>query len=67
MKYEWIELNADESLDKLADYIEKGLKGFRKEPIINFMAVYGLIPRDKDCVQKNRYVEDLRGCLKSQS
>ena len=36
MKYEWIELNAYESLDKLAAYIEKVLKGFGKEYIINF-------------------------------
>ena len=36
MKYEWIELNAYESLDKLATYIEKVLKGFGKEYIINF-------------------------------
>ena len=36
MKYEWIELNAYESLDKLNAYIEKVLKGFGKEYIINF-------------------------------
>ena len=36
MKYDWIELNAYESLDKLAAYIEKVLKGFGKEYIINF-------------------------------
>ena len=36
MKYEWIELNADESLDKLAAYIEKALKGFGKGYIVNF-------------------------------
>ena len=36
MKYEWIELNAYESLDKLAAYIEKVLKRFGKEYIINF-------------------------------
>ena len=33
MKYEGIELNAYESLDKLAAYIEKVLKGFGKEYI----------------------------------
>ena len=36
MKYEWIELNAYENLDKLFAYIEKVLKGFGKEYIINF-------------------------------
>ena len=35
MKYEWIELNAYKSLDKLTAYIEKVLKGFGKEYIIN--------------------------------
>lgn len=36
MKYEWIELNAYENLDKLVEYIEKVLKGFGGEYIINF-------------------------------
>ena len=36
MKYEWIELNAYESLNKLAAHIEKVLKGFGKEYVINF-------------------------------
>ena len=36
MKYEWIELSAYESLGKLASHIEKVLKGFGKEYIINF-------------------------------
>lgn len=36
MKYEWIELNAYESLEKLLEYIEKVLKGFGKEYVINF-------------------------------
>jgi transposase len=36
MKYEWIELNAYESLEKLVGYVEKVLKGFGEEYIINF-------------------------------
>jgi hypothetical protein len=36
MKYEWIELNAYESLDRLNAHIEKVLKGFGKKYIINF-------------------------------
>jgi transposase len=36
MKYEWIELNAYESLEALVEYIEKVLKGFGEEYIINF-------------------------------
>jgi len=37
MKYEWIELNAYESLEKLDEYLEKVLKGFGEEYIINFV------------------------------
>jgi transposase len=36
MKYEWIDLNAYESLQKLNEYIEKVLKGFGEEYKINF-------------------------------
>ena len=36
MKYEWIELTAYESLQNLEEYIEKVLKGFGVEYIINF-------------------------------
>ena len=36
MKYEWIELNAYESLEKLLEYIEKVLKNFGEEYMINF-------------------------------
>jgi transposase len=36
MKYEWIELSAYESLPKLGEYIQKVLKNFGEEYIINF-------------------------------
>jgi transposase len=36
MKYEWIELDAYESWDKLVDYVEKVLKNFGEEYVINF-------------------------------
>jgi hypothetical protein len=37
MKYEWIKLSAYESLEKLLEYIEKGLKNFGEEYVINFV------------------------------
>jgi transposase len=37
MKYEWIELSAYESLEKLLEYIEKVLKNFGEEYVINFV------------------------------
>jgi transposase len=36
MKYEWIEFNAYESLETLAEYLEKVLKRFEDDYIINF-------------------------------
>lgn len=36
MKYEWIELSAYESWEKLVDYVEKVLMGFGEEYVINF-------------------------------
>lgn len=36
MKYEWIEFDAYESLDRLSQYIDKVLKGFGEDYVINF-------------------------------
>ena len=36
MKYEWIELNAYESWDSLVSYVEKVLRDFDSNYVINF-------------------------------
>ena len=36
MKYEWIELNAYESWDSLVSYVEKILRDFGSNYVINF-------------------------------
>lgn len=36
MKYEWIELNAYSSWDSLVFYLEKVIRGFGSEYVINF-------------------------------